>query len=119
MYHHWQCTSIYRPLSYPFRSLIGISHSHYYDQALFLKILQIIIIFSKYGLALHCDGARIFNSCISQGISLETYLEDCDSASICFSKVYLITYRFMFLWSDLLFIIEVNFFGLIRFIYIN
>ena len=22
MYHNWECTSIYRPLSYPFRSLI-------------------------------------------------------------------------------------------------
>ena len=22
VYHHWECTSIYRPLSYPFRSLV-------------------------------------------------------------------------------------------------
>ena len=46
-----------------------------------------MVFYSKYGLALHCDGARIMNSCVSQGISLKAYLEHCDSASICLSKV--------------------------------
>ena len=28
MYHHWGRTSIYRPLSYPFRSLVKHTHTH-------------------------------------------------------------------------------------------
>ena len=26
MYHHWGCTQVYRPLSYPFRTLPKITH---------------------------------------------------------------------------------------------
>jgi len=37
-------------------------------------------------LPLHCDGARIFNSAVSQGKTIAELLEDCDSASICLSK---------------------------------
>lgn len=40
----------------------------------------------KYNLPLHCDGARIFNSCVSQGEDLSSLLQGVDSASICLSK---------------------------------
>ena len=41
----------------------------------------------RLGLPLHCDGARIWNAAISQGVSVASLLEECDSASICLSKV--------------------------------
>ena len=31
MYHHWECTSIYRPLSYPFRSLL-YTYSYFVEE---------------------------------------------------------------------------------------
>ena len=41
----------------------------------------------RLGLPLHCDGARIWNAAVSQGVSVASLLEHCDSASICLSKV--------------------------------
>lgn len=40
----------------------------------------------KYGLKLHLDGARIFNSAISQGIEASELTNDCDSVMFCISK---------------------------------
>jgi hypothetical protein len=41
----------------------------------------------RLNIPLHCDGARIFNSCVSQGAELRDLLQGADSASICLSKV--------------------------------
>ena len=38
------------------------------------------------GVALHCDGARIWNAAVASGTSLETYGRLFDTMSVCFSK---------------------------------
>jgi threonine aldolase len=47
---------------------------------------QIYEIAKKYGLSLHLDGARIFNSAIFQGIDVAELTKDCDSIMFCISK---------------------------------
>lgn len=47
---------------------------------------QIYKIAKKYGLSLHLDGARIFNSAIFQGVDVAELTEDCDSIMFCLSK---------------------------------
>ena len=41
----------------------------------------------ELGLALHCDGARVMNAAVSQGVDVSLLLQHCSSASICLSKV--------------------------------
>ena len=41
----------------------------------------------RLGLPLHCDGARLLNAAVSQGVEVKLLLKHCDSASICLSKV--------------------------------
>ena len=47
---------------------------------------KIYRITKKYGLSLHLDGARIFNSAIFQGVDVAELTEDCDSIMFCLSK---------------------------------
>jgi threonine aldolase len=41
---------------------------------------------NNYGLKLHLDGARIFNSAIAQGVDAAELTKDCDSVMFCISK---------------------------------
>lgn len=41
---------------------------------------------TKHDLALHLDGARLFNACVATGCSAADYGRHCDSVSICLSK---------------------------------
>ena len=52
-----------------------------------LSALKMLACVRRLNLPIHCDGARIFNSCVSQGMELSDLLEGMDSASICLSKV--------------------------------
>ena len=47
---------------------------------------EIYKIAERYGLRLHLDGARIFNSAIFQGIDVAELTGDCDSIMFCLSK---------------------------------
>lgn len=47
---------------------------------------KIYRIAKKYGLRLHLDGARIFNSAIFQGVDVAELTRDCDSVMFCLSK---------------------------------
>ena len=47
---------------------------------------KIYKIAGKYGLRLHLDGARIFNSAIFQGVDVAELAKDCDSVMFCLSK---------------------------------
>jgi threonine aldolase len=38
------------------------------------------------GLALHCDGARLWNACAASGVSPREYAEHVDTLSVCLSK---------------------------------
>lgn len=39
-----------------------------------------------HGLAVHCDGARIWNAHVAAGVGLDAYGAQCDSIAVCFSK---------------------------------
>jgi len=74
---------------FPMTRLVAIENSHNKcgGRALPLPWIQEVSkICRENNLPLHCDGARIFNSCVSQGVSLKSILEHVDSASICLSK---------------------------------
>jgi threonine aldolase len=47
---------------------------------------RIYKIAKQYGLRLHLDGARIFNSAIFQGVDVAELARDCDSVMFCLSK---------------------------------
>lgn len=38
-------------------------------------------------LPVHVDGARVFNAAVSLGVSVDQVVKDCDSVSVCLSKV--------------------------------
>jgi len=40
----------------------------------------------RQGIALHLDGARIFNAAVALGVPAKTLVEDCDSVTFCLSK---------------------------------
>jgi len=40
----------------------------------------------KYGLAIHLDGARVFNAAIALGVKMADLVAECDSVQLCFSK---------------------------------
>jgi len=40
----------------------------------------------EHGLAVHLDGARIFNAAITTGVPASAYAHDCDSVQFCLSK---------------------------------
>jgi threonine aldolase len=50
------------------------------------RIEQVHAVASRHGLAMHLDGARLWNASIAAGIPLKTYASHFDSVSICFSK---------------------------------
>lgn len=50
------------------------------------EVADIYAVCQEYGLALHCDGARIFNACTATGATLEQYGSHCDTLSFCLSK---------------------------------
>ncbi len=41
---------------------------------------------TKHGIRLHCDGARLFNAVVAEGIDAAEYAAPCDTVSFCFSK---------------------------------
>ncbi|MCA1712051.1 MAG: aminotransferase class I/II-fold pyridoxal phosphate-dependent enzyme [Actinobacteria bacterium] len=41
---------------------------------------------ARHGVALHCDGARIWNASVASGVSLAAYGAQFDSLSVCLSK---------------------------------
>lgn len=52
----------------------------------FEEVKRISTVCKERGLQLHCDGARLFNALIAQGISPKEFGAQMDSISICLSK---------------------------------
>ncbi len=50
------------------------------------KIEQIRHLADQHHLAMHLDGARLFNASVATGISLETFCKPFESVSVCLSK---------------------------------
>ncbi len=40
----------------------------------------------RHGLAVHLDGARLWNAAVARGLPERTWAEHCDSVAVCFSK---------------------------------
>lgn len=49
-------------------------------------VAQVRELTHRHHLALHIDGARIFNACVAQGVDITAYTRHIDSISICLSK---------------------------------
>lgn len=47
---------------------------------------ELVNIANKYGLHLHLDGARIFNSAVAQGVDAKELTKGCDSVMFCLTK---------------------------------
>lgn len=51
-----------------------------------LELMQVAEFAREYKLALHLDGARIFNASIATGLSVSDLSKNCDSVTFCLSK---------------------------------
>jgi threonine aldolase len=49
-------------------------------------ITEAAVTAQRHGMAVHCDGARLFNAAIALDCPAATLVEHCDSVSVCFSK---------------------------------
>jgi len=73
----------------PVTQLVAIENSHNKcgGRALPMDWLERLgALCKEKGLALHCDGARLFNTAVSQGVGIGDLLKHCDTSSICLSK---------------------------------
>lgn len=74
---------------YPKTALLCLENSHnrHGGTILSLDYLQSVSSYMKEkGISFHCDGARIWNTCASTGISPADYAEPFDTLSVCLSK---------------------------------
>lgn len=73
----------------PISAMVAVENTHNYcgGKVLPLKFLDdLSVICKKHSLALHMDGARLFNACEYSRESPARVVRDCDSVSVCFSK---------------------------------
>lgn len=74
---------------YPRTRLISLENTHNRKGGRVLDleyIRSVRAIADEYGLALHCDGARLWNAAVALGESPATLVEPFDSVSVCLSK---------------------------------
>jgi threonine aldolase len=50
------------------------------------RLAAVVAAGRAHGLAVHLDGARVWNACVAQGIALPAIADQVDSLSFCFSK---------------------------------
>ncbi len=50
------------------------------------QLAEVVAAGRRYGLAVHLDGARVWNACVAQGVALPAIADHVDSLSFCFSK---------------------------------
>jgi threonine aldolase len=63
------------------------THNRYSGAVIPLQTIQDCSTFARErGIALHCDGARLWNACAASGIAPEQYAVCFDSLSVCLSK---------------------------------
>lgn len=74
-------------IHYPKTSLICLENAHSNGRVIPLENMeQIYQIGQKYGVAVHLDGARLFNAAVSLGINASKIAANCDSVMFCLSK---------------------------------
>ena len=70
-------------------SMVVVENTHNYAGGTVITPEQVNALAEKareYGLKVHCDGARLFNSSVALGVPAHRLVEDCDSVQICLSK---------------------------------
>lgn len=78
-----------RDTAFPRPSLISIENTHnaaggtYWTPG---QIRAIRLVADERGLKIHCDGARIFNAAIAQGLDPKFLTQDVDTVQFCFTK---------------------------------
>ncbi|XP_004922009.1 uncharacterized protein LOC101736784 isoform X1 [Bombyx mori] len=73
----------------PVTAMVAVENTHNYcgGKVLPLKFLDDVgALCKKHSLALHMDGARLFNACAHAQEEAARVVRDCDSVSVCFSK---------------------------------
>ncbi|GBD94907.1 L-allo-threonine aldolase [bacterium BMS3Abin05] len=86
-----QIEPVIRPFDhhYPHTQLIAIENTHNRAGGTIFPIEEMKKIYElaqKYGLAVHLDGARLWNASVATHIPLAEYAKYADSVSVCFSK---------------------------------
>ncbi len=74
---------------FPKTSLVCIENTHNRHGGTIISldyIKELKELVSKYNIALHCDGARIWNASVATGIEPREYAEHFDTISVCLSK---------------------------------
>jgi threonine aldolase len=76
-------------IHHPRNRLVALENTHnrmggiVWPFELFLRVSAFV---HEQGLALHLDGARLWNACTASGTPLADWARQCDSVSVCFSK---------------------------------
>lgn len=74
---------------YPRSRLICLENTHNRCSGAVLSpgyMAQVRVLADRYGLAVHLDGARIFNAAVALGVAPSALARDADSVSFCLSK---------------------------------
>ena len=74
---------------YPHTRLIGLENTHNRCSGAVLPpayIAQVRALADRHGLAIHLDGARVFNAAVALGLPPSAIVRDVDSVSFCLSK---------------------------------
>jgi threonine aldolase len=74
---------------FPRTALICIENTHNRHGGTVVSLEHISAVAAlahRHGIALHCDGARLWNACAATGISPQQYAEPFDSVMVSFSK---------------------------------
>jgi threonine aldolase len=50
------------------------------------ELAEVIAVAHAHGLAVHCDGARLWNAAVALGVAPSTLVSGCDTAMFCLSK---------------------------------
>lgn len=66
--------------------LLALENTHHGKVIGLAYLQQARALVDRHGLALHLDGARVFNAAVALGVELEAISRYFDSVSICFSK---------------------------------
>lgn len=86
-----EMTAALRPIDdhYPPTRLIWIENSHNVGGGSVWPVEQIVAVAEqahRLGLAVHMDGARLWNAAIATGAPEREFTRHCDTVSVCFSK---------------------------------
>jgi len=78
-----------RDIHYPTPKLLCLENTHNRSGGRVIPLdlhNRLCRVAHEHGLAVHLDGARIFNAAVAAGVPASAYAENCDSVTFCLSK---------------------------------